>query len=479
MTEETTISADPLDAIKLKHPEPDVSPDEPWQDDVLGRAKIAEKLTNLIRDQSDPFVISIDGQWGTGKTFLLRRWQKDLGSEGFSAIYFNAWEDDFCDDPLLAIIGQLSDHFQKGNLKKLADEMGKIAIPLLKKNALSVLNRATGLTFEVDLNERDLLKEYRDQRQTKTKLKNQLTKMAAAVVQESNHPLVFIIDELDRCRPTFAIELLERVKHIFDIPDMVFVFGINRDELCKSLNSIYGEIDATVYLRRFFDLEFSLPIVNSEQFCRNMMAKFGLEEYFRALSERAKTNLHTDDYRNLSEGFPVLCNSLNFSLRDIAHCVSLIALAGRSLSENQFMFPWLLGLLIPLKLRNPEMFRQFISGERRASEVMDYLDEVSSLPSGVSDFDDYLTVMEAYLYLSERQESSSPRELPVLAQLKLLHQGSELTDSEILSKRIRVAGRGNTDMMIGIIESEIGPRLRHGMLDHLAGLIDLHQLLRR
>ena len=210
-----------------------------------------------------------------------------------------------------------------------------------------------------------------------------------------------------------------------------------------------------------------------------MMAKFGLEEYFRALSERAKTNLHTDDYRNLSEGFPVLCNSFNFSLRDIAHCVSLIALAGRSLSENQFMFPWLLGLLIPLKLRNPKMFRQFISGERRASEVMDYLDEVGSLPSGVSDFDDYLTVMEAYLYLSERQDSSSPRELPVLAQLKLLHQGSELTDPEILSKRIRGAGRGNIDMMIGIIESEIGPRLRHSMLDHLAGLIDLHQLLRR
>ena len=214
MTEEITVFIDPKDVPKLKHLEADVSPEEPWQDDMLGRAKIAEKLTNLIRDQRDPFVISIDGQWGTGKTFLLKRWQKDLEKQDFRVIYFNAWEDDFCDDPLLSIIGQLSDYFKKGNLKKLADEMGKIAIPLLKKNALSVLNRATGLTFEVDLNERDLLKEYRDQRQTKTELKNLLTKMAAAVVQETNHPLVFIIDELDRCRPTFAIELLERVKHI-------------------------------------------------------------------------------------------------------------------------------------------------------------------------------------------------------------------------------------------------------------------------
>lgn len=482
MTEETTISAESQDVLKIKHPEPGVSRDEPWQDDVLDRAKIAEKLTNLFREQRDPFVISIDGQWGTGKTFLLERWQRDLEREGFSAIYFNAWEDDFCDDPLLAIIGQLSEQFRKGKFKELAEQVGQITVQLIKQNLIAVPSKMTGLDLSVDVSklaDRDLLQEYSDQRKTKVRLKNKLTQLSAKVVEESGSPLVFIIDELDRCRPTFAIELLERVKHIFDIPNIVFVFGVNRDELCKSLQSIYGDIDADVYLRRFFDLEFLLPTVDSEQFCRSMMARFGLGEYFRVLSERAKTNLHADDYRNLSEGFPVLCNSLSFSLRDIAHCVSLIALAGRNLSENQLMFPWLLGLLIPLKFRNPEMFRQFVSGERRASEVMDYLDEVGSLPSGVSDFDDCLTVMEAYLYLSERQDSNSFGELPVLAQLKLLHQGSELTHPEILSKRIRVADRGKIDMLIRIIESEVGPRLRHGMLDHLAGLIDLHQLLRR
>ena len=70
--------------------------------------------------------------------------------------------------------------------------------------------------------------------------------------------MVFIIDELDRCRPTFAIELLERVKHIFDVPNIVFVFGINREELTKSLRSVYGEIEAEEYLRRFFDMELRL-----------------------------------------------------------------------------------------------------------------------------------------------------------------------------------------------------------------------------
>ena len=479
MTEEITVFIDPKDVPKLRHPEADVSPDEPWQDDVLDRAKIAEKLTNLIRDQRDPFVISIDGQWGTGKTFLLRRWQKDLGSEGFSAIYFNAWEDDFCDDPLLAIIGQLSDHFQKGNLKKLADEMGKIAIPLLKKNALSVLNRATGLTFEVDLNERDLLKEYRDQRQTKTELKNHLTKMAAAVVQETNHPLVFIIDELDRCRPTFAIELLERVKHICDVPDMVFVFGINRDELCKSLNSIYGEIDATVYLRRFFDMEFMLPNVDSEKFCNSLMEKYRFREFFQSLSQTANTKIHREDYDCIATGIPALCGQLGLSLRDLDYCLRVIALAARSIQERQHIYPWPLSLLVLLKFENPVLYRQFINCECHASDVMNHLDAVISFPSDNHRLERALDAMEAELYLAENNPNYDAREATAWHQLKFLQKGSELTHPELLSERTKESDPERIERVIRLIGAERNIYTPSNLLGYLASLIDLHEFVRR
>ena len=479
MAEEAVSSADPRNALKLKHPEPEVSSEQPWQDDTLDRAQIAEKLTNLIRYQQDSFVISIDGQWGTGKTFLLKRWQIGLEKEGFSAVYYNAWEDDFCDDPLLSIVGQLSEQFRDKIDEDIACQIVKAAVQLLDKSALIALTQAMGVEVKVYDATRNLLEEYRNKNKTKADLKKYLTEMSSKVFKETRHPMIFIIDELDRCRPTFAIELMERVKHIFDVPNLVFIFGINRNELCKSLQSIYGDIEATVYLRRFFDMEFTLPSIDSEHFCRSIMAKFGLAEFFRSQSVSAKSNQHSDDFSDLSEGFPVLCESFNFSLRDIVYCVGLIALAGRNLSENQMMFPWLLGLLIPLKLRNPALFRQFILGERRASEVMDYLYEETFLPTADPHFDDWLTMMEAYLYLSERQDSRLTRELPVLGQLMLLQQGEKLTHPEILSKRIRGAGTGTIDMLIGIIESEIGPRLRRGMLDHLVGLFDLPQLLRR
>ena len=127
---------------------------------MLDRAQIATKLTNLIRDQSAPFAISIHGYWGTGKTFMLKRWQKDLESQDFKAIYFNAWEDLFCDDPLLAIIGQLSEYFTESNLKSFADRVVQVAIPLLQKNLLGVLNKTTGISLEIaqkEQSERDLL----------------------------------------------------------------------------------------------------------------------------------------------------------------------------------------------------------------------------------------------------------------------------------------------------------------------------------
>ena len=163
MAEETAKPPNPRDALKLKLPEAEVSLEQPWNDDVLNRAQIAAKLTNLLQNQSSPFVISIHGYWGTGKTFLLKRWQRDLETQGFKAIYLNAWEDDFCDDPLLAILGQLAEYFQEGQLKGLARQILDVARPLIWQNISGVLNKATGINLEVppkEQSERDFIKEY-------------------------------------------------------------------------------------------------------------------------------------------------------------------------------------------------------------------------------------------------------------------------------------------------------------------------------
>ncbi len=404
MTEESTVATDPRESLNLKLDEPEVSPDDPWGDDVLNRAQIAGRLTNLIRTQSVPLVVSVDGYWGTGKTFMLKRWQKDLENQGFRAIYFNAWEDDFCDDPLLAIIGQLSEYFDEDeNFGAKARRAFEIAIPLLRQNAMNIatgmLERQagiSGLSLEVEQNgesNRDLLQEYRDQRATKVNLKDRMTELSNEVMENTGHPLVFIIDELDRCRPTFAVELLERVKHIFDVPNLVFVFGINRDELCKSLQSVYGDIGTEVYVRRFFDFEFTLPDGDSIEFCKHLFDKFGLG----------------DDSHS---GVPELWSYFGLSLRDMDYCTRLLCLTVRNLEpDDNNPRKQLLGLLIALKFANPPLYRKIYTGDWRAKELLDYIHSQIPQDDGQSEIAQTLADIEASLYVIDAKRTSGATDL--------------------------------------------------------------------
>ena len=444
MNRDSETLTDQREALKLKLPEPEISSEKPWRDDRLNREEIAWRLTNLIQNQSLPFVISIHGEWGTGKTFMLKRWQRDLENQDFKAIYFNAWEDDFCDDPLLAVIGQLWDYFEEkeggkfeGFLQKIKENAG----PLFRANTNSLLEKHIGFTLNFGLLkgcDRNLIQEYLKRAIVKDELKERLKEMAEVVYEETGHPLIFIIDELDRCRPTFAIELLERVKHIFDVPNMVFVLGINRGELCKSLQSIYGKIDADVYLRRFFDMEFTLAEVDSQEFCRHLMRRFGIGDFFAALDRTPLDRTHGNEVQEYQGFFPQLWGQMGFSLRDMDYCVRSIAFLGNSIIRpGSTTFPWFLGLLIALKLKNPNLYRQFVQHDCLASQVLDYIDEILpsrdtmtlSLKRGMDAIEVNLYLAEADIPRPTRYGSSA------IQQLELQQSGNQLSHPAYLSAR--------------------------------------------
>ena len=471
------------DHLPLKISESEVDPQQPWSDDLLQRKQVAARLTNLIRHQSAPFVVSIDGYWGTGKTFLLNRWQKELEREGFQSIYFNAWEDDFCDDPLVAIIGQLADHFKDGMFSAAIGKIRESAGPLILQNVRGVLKKHTGLTSVIEEDGQDPLDVYSSQRATKDEIKVQLAELAVQVRDDTGKPLVFIIDELDRCRPTFAIELLERVKHIFDVPNMVFVFGVNRSELCSSLQSIYGDIDADIYLRRFFDMEFTLPEVETETFCRQLMVRFRLPELFASLTRSANSPIHQQNFGELYDSIPAFWSRFGLSLRDLDYCVRSVAFVGRSLQPRQTMHPWLLGLLIPLKIKNSHLYRQFISGRSLPSEVVNYVDDIVGAQSFTQDhrYDGTLRVldtMEALLYRTERRLYEQPAE--ALNQLELLSTGAGLTSPGHLSRRTQTADERRANRLKEIMTRSVSLDISFATAEYTANLIDLHmEMVRR
>ena len=462
MSENSPTVEDLKKGMSLKLTEPEISADDIWADDALDRLKVAESLTNLVRDQTNPFVISLNGHWGTGKTFFLKRWQKQLEQDGFQAIYFNAWEDDFC-DPLVAIIGQMSDFFSTDDrLQEMVEQIKEAAKPLLMQNILSVMNHFTGLTLpKLPV---AILEIYADQRKSKNELKKKLEQLSNAK-GEQGQPMVFIIDELDRCRPTFAVELLERVKHVFDVPGMVFVFGINRDELCSSIRSIYGDIESDIYLRRFFDMEFLLPEANSETFCKHLIERYSLEKFFSELSMRAENNIrrkefseftiHRKEFSEFTNFFSCFCGLIGLSLRDIDYCLRTMVFVGKNLREQYRMYPYLLSALIPLRLKNRTLYRKFVQGKRIGAEVMTCIEQwirdneqneqLEGYPDRMETEGD-LDRMEIYLYATYG-DNRIDRENVSFQQLKLLAQGKPLTHPECLSERTKIASKERAERL--------------------------------
>lgn len=470
--------------LRLKLPESEIASKDPWSDDALDRLRVADALTDLIRHQSDSLVVSLNGKWGTGKTFLLKRWEKKLEQEGFHAIYFNAWEDDFCDDPLIAIIGQLSEFLEKQEvLKEYAPKIKKALKPLLTRTLESITKKITGVDISA-LQEQfvdNALEEYSLQRRNKVRLKMQLEAMSTMVVEETGLPLVFVIDELDRCRPTFSIELLERVKHIFDVQGMVFVFGVNRDELCSSIKSIYGEIDADVYLRRFFDMEFLLPAASSEDFCRHLIERYKLKEFFFKLSDIDHNSVHNKDFESFNYFFPRFCSCLDLSLRDIDHCIRSMAFVGKHIKIRHFMYPYLLSVLIILRLKNQALYQGFVKGDRRGSEVMDYIDELVFDAELDRNLDSLLNQIEINLYSTYQEQDFTPRQEVFVGQLSLIEAGKPLTHPEYLSERTKKSGKKRIKELLQIMEQRFlyhhdGGVVTKDTLQYLSGLIELVEI---
>ena len=326
-----------------------IDKEDPFRNDVLKRKENIEVLTQLLEITEDSMVMAVDSSWGTGKTTFIKMWRQFLINEGFPTIYFNAWENDFSDDALASLIGELSigfDEFglsgsEKHSAKKLLNSVRKVSIDLIKKATPTLVKIVTSGLVDLDkLTEEALseiagniteekIKAYENSRKTVSKFKEKLKKFALKIMDSSSgkKPLIIFIDELDRCKPTYTIEIMENAKHLFDTDGIIFVLGIDKEQLGHSMKSVYGnEFGVDGYLKRFIDITYNLPSPNHEYFVEHLFNKFGLTEYFK----KKQVNIHNPDIKNhflfifLTKYF----KHYNLSLRDqeqmIGHLVIVI-----------------------------------------------------------------------------------------------------------------------------------------------------------
>ena len=276
------------------------------KNDQLGRREIVAQFIHLLCSVNGPYSIFIDAPWGTGKTFFVKQiietlrfgnpfidanapsdtsifdsnLMDKLREDPFLPIYFNAWENDHFNDPiapLLATIATMADK-KKVNQERSVSDIAAGAIDC----ALSLRGLNAGKLLEA-ISGNDFLNAFRKRQELRAKTEE----LVSALLPEVANRAVLFIDELDRCRPEFAMQLLEQTKSLFLQGNIVVVYSTDRTQLAYSLQGVYGQnYDCQRYLQRFCDYRFDLPRINPNTYLEAKQVDIHSGYCFMKISQR-------------------------------------------------------------------------------------------------------------------------------------------------------------------------------------------------
>lgn len=337
------------------------------KEDALDRNAELNSFCHLLSHSNSMNSIALDGRWGSGKTFFVKQCAllinaknslsnidentaKDIleiteqsnSFEGLTdnkllAVYFDAWENDSNEDPVLSLIYRI---VQQLNLKTDGFDLNHLA-HILGTIGDAITGRPITTVFEY-LNERNILDEIRKHEDLETTIK----KFFEVVLFEKAEQLIIFVDELDRCRPSYAVQLLERIEHYFINDRITFVFSVNLEQLQHTIKNFYGnDFDACRYLDRFFDLRVSLPQVN-------------MEKYYRSLKLFDSTRI-VDALKHIQKNY-------NLSLRELCKINDVVyelCLKNNYTEIQDFMFKYIVTLCLTLKITDISLHDDFINGK--------------------------------------------------------------------------------------------------------------------
>lgn len=246
--------------------------------DRLDRARYAEFLTNYLAAEGKQrnYVLNLNAEWGAGKTWFIKRWYMELKAH-YPTVYIDAWQQDFSDDPLLTVISSIIEQLkEEAGSPQLSPYLSTKLASLLKATAPIVTKALFKKISGINIDEvqevitaddagklvESLFQDTRKKTEAVQLLKHEIQQWVEAIIgkKKKQAPAFILIDELDRCRPSYAVEMLETIKHIFDIKGVVFVLATDTEQLQHAIKVIYGdEFHAFKYLERFFTERYELP----------------------------------------------------------------------------------------------------------------------------------------------------------------------------------------------------------------------------
>lgn len=382
---------------------------EAWSKDKLNRKSSGDFLKKFLQkkydENMDSFILNINTEWGFGKTFFLENLALSLKDENYPVIYIDAWKTDFSEEPLIAIISEINDGLEpyliksstaKNLLTKTISSAKKIIKPSLPVVLSILTKKLTNMSMD-EFNEllsdensdgervsksteledvvstviskaaEEALQSHNNMKSSINGFKENLSKLVNHIdkkMSKLNLPLFIFIDELDRCRPSYAIEVLENIKHLFGVDGVYFIVATDSKQLSYSINAVYGEnFESNRYLRRFFDQEYVLPMPDWSKYSNYLFEKNNLKDaecLFSPLESH-----YIEAHSVSSEIFSKLSSCFDLSLRDQEQCCNVLKSIILVQENTVFHFGYLLFLII-LKHKHDDYFARYVKCNRAA-----------------------------------------------------------------------------------------------------------------
>lgn len=360
--------------MKISLPPVKINDDESFSNnkDIFRRKDFGESLMSLFENTQEELVVALNAPWGEGKSTFIKMWQNNIKlnqeEKRIKTIYFDAFKNDYQKDPFLAITSEiysLCDMREESkkefieNAKNVGKSLAWGAFKLGTKLTTAGLvdetileNGANDISSMFNNNIETLIenriKNHEVNKNALDKFKSDLEKFI-----DNEKPLVFVIDELDRCRPDYALELLEQIKHLFSVKNLHFLLVVNSKQLEASIKSKYGsDINASQYLQKFITLSLELPKKSTEY-----------DDYNKtfmnwAIKEMLEENESIEN-EHLIKTIEEIVSFYNPSFREIERVLSNIAILHNMSLDSRFIqyHQVSMAFICYIKVAYPEVFQ--------------------------------------------------------------------------------------------------------------------------
>lgn len=337
---------------------PEYDPRQPWRQDELGQRRVlAQSITNLLQESQKPYVIGINAEWGMGKSFFLTCWRDDLKNKKHPCLLFNAWKYDYSDKPFLSFVAaldeQMENNRQEADKKEVYDAWLEIkaVISRLLSSSLQLSGAVAGTSLGVsgpmvcgaDELSSSVISLFKETSRNREDLREAFKVFARQLTKSGKGPLIVMIDDLDRCKPDFAIALLEDIKHLFLVEGIAFILAVERKQLAKCIGATYGldNDGAGKYLSKFIDANVDLPVLDAMVFIKRIASYYPLKPKNWIAGEGG------DDYFvSFPEFVAQVLGSYRLNLKDISQIICRLSIICQIEKINQLDLAALTILLV-------------------------------------------------------------------------------------------------------------------------------------